>query len=261
MRFQNWVNDFPAPPTANHHPVHSFTSQLFPCYNAHVSSAAQLAKEIHRRLMEEYGAPEWRKPLPPMDELVSTILSQNTTDINRDRAFDSLKERFPTWEAVRDANAHELIEAIRSAGLANQKGPRIQSALRSITEERGTLKLDFLRDLPPEEVRRWLMRFKGVGPKTAAIVMQFSLGMPAFPVDTHIYRLSGRLALRDAKTNADAAHKILADLFAPDTYYAAHLNLIRHGREVCRARKPACADCVLQDLCHYYETVVKISVA
>ncbi len=239
----------------------SFTYRPIPCYNAHVSSAARLAKKINRRLMEVYGVPEWRKPLPPLDELVSTILSQNTNDINRDRAFSSLKERFPNWDAVRDAESQEVIEAIRTAGLANQKGPRIQAILRSISEERGSLDLDFLRDFPPEEVRHWLMGFKGVGPKTAAIVMQFSLGMPAFPVDTHIFRLSGRLALRDEKTNAEAAHEVLADLFPADTYFAVHLNLIRHGREICHARNPTCDECVLQDLCHYYETVIKVSIA
>lgn len=207
--------------------------------------------------MDAYGIPEWRKPLPPLDELISTILSQNTNDLNRDRAFESLRERFPTWEDVRDAETGEIVDAIRSAGLANQKGPRIQSALRSITEERGSLELDFLRDLSPEDVRQWLMGFKGVGQKTAAIVMQFSLGMPAFPVDTHIFRLTKRWDLIGEKVSADAAHQLLADLFDPDLYYAAHLNIIRHGREICHARKPDCNQCFLQELCHYYKTVIK----
>jgi endonuclease-3 len=228
-----------------------------PCYNPPVSEEANFANEIHNRLMEAYGVPEWRKPLPPLDELISTILSQNTTDINRDRAFDSLRERFPTWEEVRDAETDEIVEAIRSAGLANQKGPRIQSALRSISEERGSLDLDFLRFLPPEDVRQWLMGFKGVGQKTAAIVMQFSLGMPAFPVDTHIFRLSKRWALIGEKVSADSAHQLLADLFDPDLYYAAHLNIIRHGREICHARRPKCDQCFLQELCHYYKTVIQ----
>lgn len=228
-----------------------------PCYNPPVSHATQIANEVHLRLMDHYGAPEWRNPLPPLDELVSTILSQNTNDVNRDRAFQSLRTKFPTWEEVRDADTDEVIDAIRSAGLANQKGPRIQSALRSITKERGNLELEFLRTLPPEEVRKWLMGFKGVGPKTAAIVMQFSLGMPAFPVDTHIYRLTKRWALIDEKTSADAAHDVLAELFEPELYYAAHLNIIRHGREVCHARTPECERCFLQELCHYYETVIK----
>ena len=207
--------------------------------------------------MKAYGSPRWRKPFPPLDELISTILSQNTNDVNRDRAFQSLKERFPTWESVRDASPQDVIDSIRSAGLANQKGPRIQALLKAITEERGDLDLEFLRQLQPEEVKNWLMRFKGVGPKTAAIVMQFSLDKPAFPVDTHIYRISGRLALRNAKASAEATHEILADLFPPETYYAAHLNLIRHGREVCHARKPACDRCVLQDLCHYYQNLLR----
>lgn len=211
--------------------------------------------------MEEYGHPEWRKPLPPLDELVSTILSQNTNDQNRDRAFEALKARFSSWEAVRDAEVEEVVEAIRPAGLANQKGPRIQAALRSITQEHGNLDLDFLRELTPQEVHGWLIKFKGVGPKTAAIVMQFSLGMDAFPVDTHILRLSKRLGLIEEKTSAERAHELLASLFTPDTYYSAHLNIIRHGREVCHARKPACEVCVLQDLCGYYKIVIKDQVA
>ncbi|OGO15083.1 MAG: hypothetical protein A2Z14_05390 [Chloroflexi bacterium RBG_16_48_8] len=217
---------------------------------------AQRAIEVHQRLLEAYGPPRWRVPFPPLDELISTILSQNTNDANRDRAFHTLKERFPSWESVRDAPPKDVIEAIRSAGLANQKGARIQALLHAITEERGDLYLDFLQHYQPEEVKDWLMQFKGVGPKTAAIVMQFSLNMPAFPVDTHIYRLSGRLALRDSKASAETAHDILADLFPQETYYAAHLNLIRHGREVCHARNPDCERCILQDLCQYYRDFV-----
>jgi endonuclease-3 len=187
-----------------------------------------------------------------LDEIVSTILSQNTNDSNRDRAFEALQNRFSTWEAVRDAEPQELIDTIRTAGLANQKGPRIQNALKEITDVRGTISLDFLRDLSPEEASRWLMQFKGVGPKTAAIVLLFSLELPAFPVDTHIYRVTGRLGLRPQKMNAEQAHDYLAKLFPADTYYVVHLNIIRLGREICRARKPNCSECPLQDLCDYY---------
>jgi endonuclease-3 len=215
------------------------------------------AIEIHQRLLDVYGEPSWRNPLQPMDELISTILSQNTNDVNRDRAFQSLRYHFPTWEMVRDAVEDEVIEAIQTAGLANQKGPRIQAILRAITEERGNLDLEFLRQMPPQDVYDWLTKFKGVGPKTAAIVLQFSLNMPAFPVDTHIYRLSNRLGLRPPKASAEASHTILAQLFPPETYYAAHLNIIRHGRQVCHARKPECQNCFLQDLCLYYSEVVK----
>jgi endonuclease-3 len=176
--------------------------------------------------------------------------------VNRDRAFEALRARFPTWEAVRDARPQAVIRAIRPAGLANQKGPRIQQALRAITQTRGRLELDFLRELTPEAARQWLLRMKGVGPKTAAIVLQFSLGMPAFPVDTHIHRVSGRLGLRPERASAEQSHAILAGLFPPETYYAAHLNLIRHGRQVCQARRPLCERCPLTDLCLYYRRVV-----
>jgi endonuclease-3 len=212
---------------------------------------AHLAIQVHIRLLEAFGEPIWRNPLPPVDELVSTILSQNTNDSNRDRAFNSLRAVFPTWEQVRDAKVEDVVSAIRPAGLANQKGPRIQQVLREITKERGSLDLTFLNALPLEEARAWLMKFNGVGPKTAAIVLCFSLGRPAFPVDTHIYRVTGRLGLRPEKMNVEDAHPYLESLFLPETYYAAHLNIIRLGREICIARKPNCPVCPLRPLCAY----------
>lgn len=212
---------------------------------------AEHALAVHQKLLEFYGYPEWRNPLPPLDELVSTILSQNTNDANRDRAYQALCAAFPTWEAVRDADTTAVIAAIRPAGLANQKGPRIQQVLREITMQRGDLDLGFLAELSADEASQWLLQFKGVGPKTAAIVLQFSLGKPAFPVDTHIYRVSGRLGLRPANCSAEGAHTLLASLLPPETYYPAHLNIIRLGREICQARKPQCPRCPLQDLCVY----------
>ncbi len=216
----------------------------------------QLTKKavtIYDRLLALFGLPEWREPLLAIDELISTILSQNTNDRNRDIAFFALREKFPTWEEVRDANSEEVINEIRPAGLANQKGPRIQKVLQQITEERGNLNLDFLREYSAEDAHDWLTRFYGVGPKTAAIVLQFSLGIPAFPVDTHVYRVTGRLGLRPEKMNADQAHQHLASLFLPETYGPAHLNLIKLGREICLARKPKCEICPLTDLCDYYQ--------
>lgn len=210
---------------------------------------------VHQKLLDFYGSPEWRTPMPAVDELVSTILSQNTNDTNRDRAFQALRDAFPTWEQVRDASVDEVITAIRPAGLANQKGPRIQQVLREITAQRGALDLDFLADLSPDEGRRWLLQFKGVGPKTAAIVLLFSLGKPAFPVDTHIYRVSGRIGLRPEKMSVEQAHQHLEALLPPNTYFAAHLNLIRLGREVCTARKPNCPVCPLQPLCGYFQNL------
>ena len=209
------------------------------------------AIEIHKTLIEAFGEPTWRTPLPAIDELVSTILSQNTNDVNRDRGFNALRAKFPTWEAVRDAKAEDVINAIRPAGLANQKGPRIQQVLRAISEERGALNLDFLAGLPVEEARAWLTKFNGVGPKTAAIVLCFSLNMPAFPVDTHIYRVTGRIGLRPEKMTVEQAHPYLESIFPPETYYAGHLNLIRLGREICGARKPNCPQCPIIKLCDY----------
>ena len=223
---------------------------------------AKRALAVHKRLLDYYGYPKWRNPLPPIDELVSTILSQNTNDANRDVAFSALKKLFPTWQAVRDAPVRQVKKAIRSAGLANQKAPRIQAALLSITKARGELSLEFLRDLSTEEAKAWLTQFKGVGPKTAAIVLQFSLGKPAFPVDTHIYRVTGRIGLRPAKMTVEKAHAYFENFFPPESYYAAHLNIIRLGREICLARKPNCPTCPLQNLCGYYaENYVKAAPA
>ncbi len=209
------------------------------------------ALEVHERLMNKFGEPIWRNPLPAIDELVSTILSQNTNDVNRDRGFDKLRETFPTWEKVRDAPAAEVIEAVRVAGLANQKGPRIQKVLRQISDERGELDIEFLKEMPLDEAHAWLTKFNGVGPKTAAIVLLFSLGMPAFPVDTHIYRITGRLGLRPEKMTVEQAHPYLESVFPPETYYAGHLNIIRLGREICKARKPVCEKCPLLEICDY----------
>lgn len=213
--------------------------------------AAQI-KAVLVRLGEFYDTPDWRNPLPPIDELVCTILSQNTNDRNRDIAFTALKRRFPSWEEVICADEAEIIDTIRPAGLANQKGSRIKAVLTRIQQERGDLDLSFLADLPVEEAREWLLRFKGVGRKTAAIVLQFSLNRPAFPVDTHIYRVTGRLGVRPAELNVEQTHFLMERLINPRDYYAGHLNLIRLGRETCHARKPDCPHCPVNDLCLYY---------
>jgi len=214
------------------------------------------ALEIHRRLSRAYGDQPRRPHLDPVSELVCTIISQNTNDTLRDRAFKRLRRRFPTWEQVRDAPVEEIAEAIRVAGLGEQKAIRIKEALQHITRERGELDLNFLQEMPIEEAKRWLTAMKGVGPKTAAIILLFSLGQPAFPVDTHVHRVTGRLGLIGPKVSANDAHDVLEELVPPEAYYAFHLNLIRHGREVCRARKPRCELCPLRDLCEYYQSVV-----
>jgi len=219
-----------------------------------MTASKTIARQVHQRLLDFYGEPICCNPLLPLDELISTILSQNTNDLNRDRAFQSLRRNFPDWEAVPLADPCSVIEAIRCAGLANQKGPRIQQVLREISAERGSLDLAFLKELPLEDARGWLMKHKGVGPKTAAIVLLFSLGLPAFPVDTHIYRVTGRLGLRPEKMTVEQTHGYLEKLLPPDAYYAAHLNLIRLGREICAARKPACERCPLRSVCNYVRT-------
>lgn len=211
---------------------------------------------VNERLNQVFGYPEWRNPLPALDELVSTFLSQNTNDLNRDKAFDAIRARYANWDEVCEADPDEFMQVIRVAGLANQKGPNIQAALRRIREERGEIDLEWLKELPVEEAREWLLSFKGVGRKTTAIVLLFSLGMPAFPVDTHIYRVSGRIGLRPQKLDVDATHQYLEAAADPAQYYAMHLNLIRLGREICQARKPACARCPLVDICQYPDKVL-----
>lgn len=207
---------------------------------------------IYDALVDAYGKPTWRISPSPVDELVSTILSQNTNDINRDVAFTRLCERFGSWDAVRDSEITAVVDAIRPAGLANQKAPRIQQALRDITEKTGRISLDFLEDMPIDEAKSWLTGLHGVGPKTAAIVLLFGLGRPAFPVDTHVHRVTGRLGLIPRGMTAEKAHDRLAEIVSPDEYYAFHLNLIRHGREICSARSPRCGVCCLREWCDYY---------
>lgn len=214
------------------------------------------ALEIHERLLDTYGEPR-RRRLDPVSELVSTVISQNTNDVLRDRAFDRLRGRFSTWEQVRDAPVEEIAAAIQIAGLSRQKAPSIKRALQFVTEERGELNLDFLRDMNADEAKRWLTSIKGIGPKTAAIILLFALDMPAFPVDTHVHRVTKRLGLIPPHASRERAHQILEALMPPETYYAFHLNLIRHGREVCQARQPRCEVCILRDVCDYYAQVTE----
>lgn len=209
--------------------------------------------EVEQRLAAAYGTPEWQPGLDPVAELVNTILSQATSDINRDKGFAALQARFANWIEVMEADPQTVIDAIRPAGLANQKGPRIQGALRTIWARRGTMNLDFLAQLPLIEAKAWLTSLDGIGPKTAAIVLLFAFNRPAFPVDTHVYRISQRVGLIETKVTADKAHDLLENAGDPSTFYPFHLNLIRHGREVCQARQPRCEVCVLQTICDFYQ--------
>ena len=206
---------------------------------------------VSQRLLEFFGEPDWHEMLPAVGELVCTILSQNTNDINRDKAYRAMLERYPTWDDVLAADPEALKHTIRIAGLAQQKGPNIQAALQAIKDERGEIDLDWLKALSIEEARNWLVNLKGVGPKTAAIVMVFALEMPAFPVDTHIYRVTGRIGLRPAKLNVEKTHEYLELIGNPVDFGHLHLNLISLGRQFCQARKPKCAGCPVVDLCDY----------
>jgi endonuclease III len=214
---------------------------------------------VSAALREMYGYPNWRQAYPPVDELVDCILSQSTTDANKDKAFALLKGKYASWEAVRDADTAEVIETIRPAGLANQKGPRIQEVLRFITEDRGEINIDFLADVPIAEAKAWLTQMNGVGPKTAAIVMCFAFNRAAFPVDTHVHRLGQRIGFLPEGISADKAHDVMEAIVPPDDYYAFHLNLIRHGREICIARAPRCALCPLTEYCDYYRNTIRVS--
>jgi endonuclease-3 len=215
------------------------------------------ALEVHRRLAQVWGERPRHRHLDPVSQLVCTIISQNTNDNLRDQAYEALRQRFPTWEEVRDAPVEEIIAAIQIAGLGQTKAPRIQQALRRITAERGKLELDFLRDMSVQDAKAWLTAMNGIGPKTAAIILLFSLGMPAFPVDTHVHRVSRRLGLIPPQASREKAHGLLEAILPAETYYAFHLNLIQHGREVCLARKPRCELCTLRDLCDYYQTAAR----
>ncbi len=219
-----------------------------------VSNLRPKVLEVHRLLVDSYGEQPDHPRLKPVAELVCTILSQNTNDVNRDVAFDRLRDRFPSWEEVRDAPVEEIEAAIRPAGLGRQKAPAIQRALRRITEEHGEISLDFLEGMPLEDARKWLMQLKGVGPKTAAIVLLFAFGRPAFPVDTHVHRISKRLGLIGPKVSREKAHVLLEEIVPADLYYTLHLNLLAHGRQICLARNPRCAQCTLAGLCDYYRS-------
>jgi endonuclease III len=210
---------------------------------------------LHHLLQQAYG-PKPHRLHDPVETLVVTILSQNTNDVNRDRAYQELRRQFPTWQAMRDADPEQIIAAIRVAGLANHKGPHIQTALRAISAHSGELTLEFLRDMPMDDARRWLMSVDGVGPKTAAIVLCFGFGRPAFPVDTHVHRVTGRLGLIGPKVGREQAHVILEALVPGEWCYEFHINLIEHGRLVCKAPRPLCPKCTLTQHCDYYQAVV-----
>lgn len=213
---------------------------------------------VYKLLVETYGIPPWQPDGDALGGLIATVLSQHTSDVNSERAYAQLLGRFPTWEEVRDAPVEDVADAIRPGGLAGIKAERIQRLLRELTERLGgdVVSLENLRDMPLDDALAYLRTFPGVGPKTAACVLLFSLGMPAFPVDTHVWRVTKRLGLIGPRVSADAAHEALAALIPPDWRHTMHVDLIQHGRQICHAQRPACARCPLRSECQYYWQIV-----
>jgi len=206
-------------------------------------------REIHRRLGRAFGPLDPGRRLEPVEELVLTILSQNTSDVNSGRAYEALRKRYRTWESLAGARERDVADAIHPGGLANVKAPRILDVLREIREREGRIDLSWLAGASDEEVETYLTSLPGVGPKTAACVLAFSLGRPALPVDTHVHRVATRLGLLPPGTNAAHAHRILRDLVPARFRVAMHVGMIRLGREICRAGRPSCEVCPLNDLC------------
>lgn len=204
---------------------------------------------VDRALEAVYGSPEQRSPDDPLDTLVLTILSQNTNDLNRDRAYASLREEFPEWRDVLAAPTSKVEAAIRVGGLSRQKSLRIRELLRWTSKRFGALDLEALRDMETDEIRTLMEPLKGVGPKTLSILLLFSLGREAFPLDTHCLRILKRLAVLPEGITATEAHRVMDGLVRPGRSMPLHLNLIRFGRERCHARGPECPGCPLKRLC------------
>ncbi len=217
------------------------------------SSIVRKAKRIDWILADRYGAKKQKKLRDPTEGLILTVLSQNTNDINRDRAFTSLRERFPDWNDVAEANPSAIARAIKAGGLANIKSKRIIKILRQIGERSSDYSLSFLRKMSDQEAWGYLMEFKGVGPKTASCVLLFSLGRRAMPVDTHVHRVSARLGLIPDGHTAEDAHEWYRELALPVDIYQFHINMIQHGRTICRPQKPKCEKCPLRRHCLYFK--------
>ncbi|MDY6833629.1 MAG: endonuclease III [Chloroflexota bacterium] len=208
-----------------------------------------IPEEVNLRLDREYGPLLCKQSKDAVSVLVETILSQNTSDTNSGRAFKSLLEIFGDWESVASADVGSIANSIKRGGLANIKAERIKVVLQWIQQERGSFNIDFLRELSVVEARLWLMRLPGVGPKTASCVLLFALGMPALPVDTHVFRVSWRLGLIARRSSTEEAHALLERLIPEHQVYSFHMHMVQHGRRVCRARNPLCQHCVLEDIC------------
>lgn len=191
----------------------------------------------------------------PLDILIETILSQNTNDRNRDKAFQRLKTRFPHWQDVLEAKTKSIVSAIRTGGLAEQKGRHIREILRWIKEREGKLNLLFLKKMGSEEIKKTISPLKGIGPKTVHCLLLFGLGREAFPVDTHILRIGKRLGFIPERMDAEKAHEWMVPFIPKRRSLSLHLNLIQFGRSVCKAKNPLCGVCFLKDECTTLEAM------
>jgi endonuclease-3 len=207
------------------------------------------ASEVNCLLAGEYGDRRWHRHHDPLSELIATILSQNTSDVNSHRAFESLLSTFGNWEEVAKADVEDIERAIKSGGLARIKAVRIKNILQEILEERSSLDLAFLGSLPIDGAKSWLRKLPGVGPKTVGCVLLFSLGRPVLPVDTHVYRVARRLGLISNNVSVERAHELLGDIVPPADVYHFHMNMVEHGRRVCKSQRPKCSICVLRGVC------------
>ena len=206
-------------------------------------------EEVIKLLEQEYGPRKWQPDRDPIDVLIGTILSQNTSDANSGRAFASIKASFDSWEAVASAPAEHIAQVIKSGGLFQIKAVRIKQVLDQIKKEQGRISLDSLRAMHMAEAEDYLMRLPGVGHKTASCVLLFSLGKPSLPVDTHVFRVAKRLGLIDSRVSVEKAHSLLQEQIPPSKVCQFHIHMIEHGRRVCRARQPRCDRCILRSIC------------
>ena len=213
------------------------------------NATSRRVRTVLRRLERAFGPLEPPRRVDPLDELIHTILSQHTSDVNSERAFGSLGDAFPTWQAVVDAHSARVADAIRSGGLANSKAPRIQAILREIRDREGGFDLRRLRKMDDDQAREYLTSLPGVGPKSAAVVLSFALGRDAIPVDTHVHRVARRLGMVPKAASAERAGRLLHDLVPAGLRTPLHVALIRLGREICKAPTPRCRQCPLNDLC------------
>jgi endonuclease-3 len=203
------------------------------------------------RLEKKFGVPAWKGKTDPLSDLIRTVLSQNTNDRNRDLAYDALKERYPTWKQVMQASQVEVAETIRSAGLSNQKSDRIIKILKWINSNYGSLNLDFICDMDSRDATQTFIQLKGIGIKTISVVLMFSCGKDIFPVDTHVHRICRRLGLVPENYSAEKTHWAMQEFVPEGKSYSLHMNLLKLGRTICKARKPSCQECPLKNICNY----------